>query len=192
MQPVLQERMMRYSTSRLSFSLLALCGDNLTPIRHRLATNIHHLASLHTKFNTTTTPTWPPPDPNTITTPTDPRLATYQLSPSDINTTTIPTPTAASPTPQEPPNPSSNPTTEAETETETIEPALALLKEYTATQALLRTEYDTELALSGQEPSTAFGRTKDHTAAVHAWVGKLAGHGVLRGLWEEVEKGRGA
>ena len=29
------------------------------------------------------------------------------------------------------------------------------------------------------------GRTKDHTAAIHEWVKKLAGHGVLRQLHGE-------
>lgn len=50
MCPVLQDRMMRYETEQLSFSLLALCGDGLGQVRRRLAANIRGLVDLEGRF----------------------------------------------------------------------------------------------------------------------------------------------
>ncbi len=96
MQPVLQERMMRYETERLSFSLLALCGDSLAPVRQRLAENIRSLVELESKLkngenhsesnnDTNNNPdSEPKAKEDIIHSPNDNRLATYQLDAEDI------------------------------------------------------------------------------------------------------------
>jgi ubiquitin carboxyl-terminal hydrolase L5 len=184
MQPVLQERMMRYETERLSFSLLALCGDGLSHIRERLAANIRSLADLNAKHYKN--PTWyPQPEPDLILTPTDDRLSSYQLEETDILTAPQPDPQPSKPHPSEPQ--SSEP--QNDVAEQTAEEATKLWTELCKEQRRLRSEYESELRMSGQDPGTTtpLGRTKDYTAAIHEWVKKLADHGVLRRLHEEVE-----
>jgi ubiquitin carboxyl-terminal hydrolase L5 len=165
MRPVLQERMMRYETERLSFSLLALCGDNLDPRRKKLAINIRHLADLEARFSNS--PEWhsKPANHHIICTPTNGRLSAYQLDADDIQ---------AAPEPQIP----------CDT---TAETALKLWAELGAEQQRLCAQYQAELQMSGQEPTAILGRTKDYTAAVHEWVKKLADRGALRRLHEDVQ-----
>jgi ubiquitin carboxyl-terminal hydrolase L5 len=166
MRPVLEERMMRYETERLSFSLLALCGDNLAHVRQKLAANIRSLADLEAdiKHNDNNSPHSKPKAANRdiITNPTDPRLSAYQLDAEDINQ-------AAASEPQEPKKASDWET-------------------FAAEQRRILAEYDNEsqMGVGGQEPAAILGRTRDYTGAVHVWVKKLAERGVLRRLFEEV------
>ncbi len=189
MRPVLEERMMRYETERLSFSLLALCGDVLAPIRQKLAANIRALADL--------APNLPTPDgenpakqsATTIHTLTDPRLATYQLDAEDI--------LAAPKSPShhdhhhhdhhhhdQQHHPDTKPPSASSLWTTLTQEQEHILSEYTA--AKQEEEEEEEAKMGGQEPAAILGRTKDYTGAVHGWVQRLAEHGVLRRLHEEV------
>jgi ubiquitin carboxyl-terminal hydrolase L5 len=68
-----------------------------------------------------------------------------------------------------------------------IEATLKLWAELGAEQKRILAEYDNEVKLAGQEATAILGRTKDYTAAVHEWVGKLANHGVLKRLHRDVQ-----
>ncbi|KAK3301526.1 ubiquitin thiolesterase-like protein [Chaetomium fimeti] len=203
MRPVLQERMMRYETERLSFSLLALCGDNLDHVRQKLAANIRSLAELETMFRGH----HHGPDSKLITTqdvihsPTDDRLSSYQLDEEDIQAvpeselkkappkpqeSSIPVSSASplSPSSPSPSSPASSVT--AEGDHEAMEATSKLWSELVTEQKHILVEYNNEATMAGQEPTAILGRTKDYTAAIHEWVGKLASHGALRRLHGEV------
>ncbi len=165
MCPVLEERMMRYETERLSFSLLALCGDNLAQIRQKLAANIRSLADLYNAVNPSLLPS-PGAQPTTtgpIHTPTDPRLSAYKLDAEDIQT--------AAHNLQQQEQPRQWDDLEAEQE--------HLLAEYAAAEA--------GTGGGREEQSTTLGRTRDYTGAVHEWVRRLTEHGVLKRLNDEVK-----
>ena len=170
MGPVLEERMMRYETERLSFSLLALCGDTLAPIRQKLAANIRALADLAPKPDNPANPNGNPTKQAaaTIHTLTDPRLSTYQLDAEDI---------LAAPKPS-----SQNQHQQHEPGAETAWAVLAEEQERT----LAEYAAEAKMGLGDQEPMAILGRTKDYTGAVHGWVQRLADHHVLRRLHEEV------
>ncbi|KAH6844845.1 ubiquitin thiolesterase-like protein [Chaetomium sp. MPI-CAGE-AT-0009] len=199
MRPVLQERMMRYETERLSFSLLALCGDNLDHARQKLAANIRSLAELETKFRGNPHhPDWKSrTTQDVIHNATDDRLSSYQLDEEDIQAVPESDIKKAAPKPQEPvplaPSASSSSPSSpassvtAEGDHEAMEATLKLWAELAAEQKHILAEYNDEVKMAGQEPTAILGRTKDYTAAVHEWVGKLASHGVLRRLHEEVQ-----
>jgi len=168
--------MMRYETERLSFSLLALCGDGLSQTRERLAENIRSLNNLATKHDNTNNPAWQPHrNPDIIHNPADPRLSKYQLEETDILSISQPD---TKPHTETTDSPSDN----------SVEEATKFWAALCAEQKCLRSEYEKELQMSGQEdPDATLGRTKDYTAAIHEWVKKLADHGVLRRLHEEVQ-----
>ncbi len=176
MRPVLEERMMRYETERLSFSLLALCGDTLAPIRQKLAANIRALADLDNPPNSNSNEENPAKLPTpTIHTLADPRLSTYQLDAEDI--------LAA-------PKPPSNHDHHQQHQSDAERPPPSTLWSTLASeQEHILSEYaaaEEEAKMGGQEPTAILGRTKDYTGAVHGWVQRLAEHGVLRRLHEEV------
>jgi len=177
MQPVLEKRMMRYETERLSFSLMALCGDNFSVRRRRLAENIRILHQLNAKLSSAnqewTASRFADADPDVIYRLEDTRLAAYQLDAEDILTCPDRTESANFP------------------ETQTVQAGLEVWEKTAKEQKRIRNEYEAELrtSLGGQESAAAavFGRTKDHTAAIHEWVKKLAQHGVLKELHEKVQ-----
>jgi len=181
MQPVLEERMMRYETERLSFSLMALCGDNFSDRRRRLAENIRTLHQLNAELSSTN-PDWTASrfadaDPDVIYRLDDTRLAAYQLDAEDILTC---------------PESDANQTESANfPEVQTVQAGLELWEKTAKEQKQIRHEHESELrtSLGGQESAAAavFGRTKDHTAAIHEWVKKLAQRGVLKELHEKVQ-----
>jgi ubiquitin carboxyl-terminal hydrolase L5 len=204
MRPVLEKRMMRYETERLSFSLLALCGDNLAYVRQRLAANIRSLAELEAQFRDNhCDPGWESKaTQDIIRNSTDERLSSYQLDEGDIQAVPESEIRKAPPKPQEfshpspstspastsgpsPPSPASSVSNEGDKEM--IEATLKLWAELGAEQKRILAEYDNEVKLAGQEATAILGRTKDYTAAVHEWVGKLANHGVLKRLHREVQ-----
>ncbi|KAL2139851.1 hypothetical protein VTI28DRAFT_4614 [Corynascus sepedonium] len=189
MCPVLQERMMRYETERLFFSLLAVCGDNLAHVRQRLAANIRNLADINSKFSNG--PSWPPRtvSQDTIYDPLDARLATLQLDFEDIQA--VPD-SDLKPwlSKQQQRDVSSSPDIDDESifAEKTIETALELWDQLGVEQKQILAEYDREsVADGGQESTAILGRTRDYTAAVHEWVKKLAGHKVLKRLHQEVQ-----
>lgn len=156
---------MRYETERLSFSLLALCGDNLAPVRQKLAANVRSLADLEANSSNHDNNT-PDSKPKTamddiITDATDTRLSRYQLDAEDIRQ-------AASSEPQEPKKASDWETLAAEQR--------RIIADYTS---------ESQMGMGGQEPAAILGRTRDYTGAIHEWVKKLAERGVLRRLFEE-------
>lgn len=178
MRPVLAERMMRYETELLSFNLLALCGDSFARLRRRLASNVRSLESLVTRFGSNAD--WPHPrsgDENSdiICRATDKRLSTYQLDAKDIE--------RLSEDGSELPEFAER----AGDVGETVETGLKLWERLGEEQKRIRSEFERELQLARQEPTDIFGRTKDHTAAIHEWVKKLAHHGVLKKLHEQVQ-----
>lgn len=204
MRPVLEKRMMRYETERLSFSLLALCGDNLAYVRQRLAANIRSLAELEAQFRDNHyDPGWgSKATQDIIRHSTDERLPSYQLTEKDIQAVpeseikkAPPRPQgvsqsarsslSASPSTPSPPSPASSVSNEGDREM--VEATLKLWAELGAEQKRILAEYDSEVRLAGQEATAILGRTKDYTAAVHEWVGKLADHGVLKRLHREVQ-----
>ncbi|KAJ4291545.1 hypothetical protein N0V88_006142 [Collariella sp. IMI 366227] len=187
MRPVLQERMMRYETDQLSFSLLALCNDRLAEIRQQLATNIQILSDFATKHHYTAQ------DP--IHASTDPRLFTYHLTTSDIQSISPDDLKAYAPSLYPSPHPSpSRPPTEGPHETAAH--TTRVWENLAAEQSRLRTEYASEQRMGygggSQEPLKLVGRTKDYSAAIHEWVKRLAEHGVLRELGEEARLFTGA
>ncbi|GAB1317245.1 Ubiquitin carboxyl-terminal hydrolase [Madurella fahalii] len=173
--PVLEERMKRCGKEQLSFSLLALCGDDLSELRRQLAVNIRSLEDLEKKLGKI--PEWstsqPKADPDTICSSTDKALSAYQLDAEDIQG--LPDSGPGSSETGENPG----------TANGTVESLLDLRKTLGDEQKLVRSEYETRLNLGGQGPTALLGRTKDHTVAIHEWVKKLADHGVLRELQDE-------
>jgi ubiquitin carboxyl-terminal hydrolase L5 len=169
--------MKRRKTGELSFNLLALCGDHLADVRQELATNIRRLADLEAKFGSNNNnPDWQPKKANPgdiICSATDPRLATYQLDAEDIQS--VPESDTNQPDAQQP------------SADETVESGLRLWEALAQEQMGLRARYEDELRMAGQEPDAVLGRTKDYTPAIHEWVKKLADHGILRRLHEEVK-----
>ncbi|KAK4156814.1 hypothetical protein C8A00DRAFT_40720 [Chaetomidium leptoderma] len=170
-RPVIQERMMRYETERLSFSLLALCGDNLTHVRQKLATNVRSLVDLEAQFggngsgSGSSNPDWHSKTKgDIICNPTDNRLLAYQLDAQDIHDVA----------PDSEANPSQPPQDSPEL---TVEAALELWEKLGDEQKRILAEYDRELKMGGQEATTILGRTRDYTAAVHEWVKRLADRG---------------
>ncbi|KAL2134600.1 hypothetical protein VTI74DRAFT_11342 [Chaetomium olivicolor] len=182
MRPVLEERMMRYETEQLSFSLLALCGDNLVRIRQKLAANIRFLEDLETKHSSNQDWKHKEANPDTIYTSTDDRLSAYQLTSEEIMS--MPADDLEQDT-----NPLQDPSSNSSNDNpdETIEAALGFWEKHVDEQKRLRSEYEIEQKMVGQEPPIMIGRTKDYTAAIHEWVKKLAEHGVLKQLHEEAK-----
>lgn len=185
MRIVLEERMMRYETERLSFSLLALCGDKLSQIRRRLAATILSLADLETIHGDK--PDWVSAVsalPERVTTAGDPkddaicstddeRLCVYELlGIEQMNLNGV----------YEPPGSGSGVAFG-----ESVEEAVKKWERYWNEQSRIRDEYREELERCQQEKGVIIGRTKDNTAAIHEWVKKLVDHGVLRKLHEEVQ-----
>ncbi|KAK4124149.1 cysteine proteinase [Parathielavia appendiculata] len=161
-QPVLQQKMQRHQTS---FSLLALCGDNLTDVRKERAANIRRLAELEAKFGGDDSNWQPKADPDIICSAIDSRLETYLLNAQDI---------------------------EAVPESEVILPeatesAADEREELGEEHKRLRAQYEDVIRMAGQETSAVLGRTKDYTPAIHEWVKKLADHSALKRLHEEVQ-----
>ncbi|KAL2024771.1 hypothetical protein VTK56DRAFT_5592 [Thermocarpiscus australiensis] len=181
MRPVLEARMARYETGRLSFSLLALCGDGLTYLRRRLATNIRCLEALRAKFNGKPgfSPSDTTSDPGIICSSTDGALSAYQLDADDIQT--------LSESDGDPRLSQLKECSGPPSDMEMVETGLRLWEELSDEQNRIRSDYNKELTIGGQEPATILGRTKDHTAAIHEWVKKLIDHGVLRKLHEQVQ-----
>jgi ubiquitin carboxyl-terminal hydrolase L5 len=62
--------------------------------------------------------------------------------------------------------------------TELIELRQSLIVEQKATMG----EYNAELVVMAEEEQRVQGRKKDYAPAIHAWVQKLAEHGVLEDL----------
>ncbi|KAL2172299.1 hypothetical protein VTG60DRAFT_6677 [Thermothelomyces hinnuleus] len=189
MRPVLQERMMRYETERLSFSLLALCGDNLAHVRQKLAVNIRSLADLDTNFGDN--PNWPSKTSghDTIYIPTDARISAFQLDAEDIQAIQDIDLRLSLPQKQQQSLHSSPAPDDSDASGKTtVEAALELWAQLSAEQKRILAEYDNERKVeNGQEPTAILGRTRDYTAAIHEWVEKLAGHRVLRRLHQEVQ-----
>lgn len=189
---------MRYETERLSFSLLALCGDHLASVRQKLAANIRSLAELEAKQHHD--PGWESKTTqDIIRNPTDERLSSYQLDEGDIQAvpeseikkaplkpqeSSYSGPSSSSVSISGPPPPSPASSTINGSGREAIDAALKLWVELGAEQKRIVEEYDKEVRMAGQD---SLGRTKDYTAAVHEWVGKLADHGVLKRLHREVQ-----
>ncbi|KAK4108198.1 cysteine proteinase [Canariomyces notabilis] len=176
MCPVLEERMKRCGNEQLSFSLLALCGDDLSGLRRQLAANVRSLEELQAKLHKL--PSQPAADDTAdmdiICSSADNDLSAYQIDAEDIQSLsdaggkTLDTELSCS-------DPSDK----------TVEAWREFRKRLVDEQKVIRSEYETRLKFSGQEPSKVLGRTKDHTAAIHEWVKKLADHGVLKELHEE-------
>lgn len=189
MRPVLQERMMRYETERLSFSLLALCGDNLAHVRQKLATNIRSLADLDAHFGDS--PNWPSKtsDHDIIYTPTDARLSAFQLDAEDIQAVPDSDLRFSLPPKQQQSLRSSPALDDSDVPGKiTSEVALELWAQLSAEQKQILAEYDNERKVeAGQDHTAILGRTRDYTAAIHEWVEKLADRGVLRRLHQEVQ-----
>lgn len=166
---------MRCGEEQLSFSLLALCGDDLSDLRRQLARNIRALEDLGRKISAN--PEWsashPDAESDIICSSTDKAVAEYQLDAEDIQAL------SGSGLPSSEKGGSPAP------EAEALEDLLALRSVLGDEQKRLRSEYEARLNFAGQGPSAILGRTKDHTAAIHEWVKKLAGHGVLRELHDQ-------
>ncbi|KAK4240753.1 hypothetical protein C8A03DRAFT_41770 [Achaetomium macrosporum] len=176
MRPVLQERMMRYETEQLSFSLLALCGDDLAHVRQKLATNIRCFENLAAKYGNS--PEWKPKtSPDIIYSSTDARLSLYQLDAEDIKAA-VPDTESELPNPQEP----------SGTDREIVETALKLWEKLSGEQKGLRSQYEGSLNVDGRESARVFGRTKDHTPAIHEWVKTLANLGTTTTTQEPFDR----
>lgn len=167
--------MKRCGKEQLSFSLLALCGDDLSELRRQLAVNVRSLEDLEKKFSKIPerSTSQPNADPDIICGSADRALSAYQLDAEDIQGL-LDT------------GPGSSETQEGlGTSNEATETLLDLRKTLGDEQKLLRSEYEARMMFGGQGQAALLGRTKDHTVAIHEWVKKLADHGVLRQLHEE-------
>ncbi len=60
--------------------------------------------------------------------------------------------------------------------------ALDLLESLEEEQRRLRAEYTAELAIWDEDAARVAGRKKDYSAAINAWLGRLARNGSLQGL----------
>ncbi|KAK3305531.1 uncharacterized protein B0T15DRAFT_493689 [Chaetomium strumarium] len=176
MRPVLQERMMRYETEQLSFSLLALCGDDLGHVRQKLSANIRCLESIAAKL--ASSPEWnPKASSDIIYSSTDARLSLYQLDTQDVKG--VPDP--------EPDPPLSNLHESSEIDSQTTEAASKLWEQLGDEQKGLRLQYEGSLNMDEHESARVFGRTKDYAPAIHEWVKILADRGVLKELHDQVQ-----
>jgi ubiquitin carboxyl-terminal hydrolase L5 len=174
MHPVLQERMTRYKTEQLSFSLLALCGDDLGHVRQKLSVNIRCLESIAATL--ANSPEWDPKTSSDIIySSTDARLSMYQLDTEDIKGVHDLDPRL------------SNLQSSSKIDSEKIETASKLWKELSHEQKGLRLQYEGGLNMDEHESARVFGRTKDHTPAIHEWVKILANRGVLKELHDQVQ-----
>ncbi|AEO67715.1 uncharacterized protein THITE_2116654 [Thermothielavioides terrestris NRRL 8126] len=163
--PVIQQKMAHHEME-LSFSLLALCADNASQLRQKLAANVRRLESLETRFKSNSE--WKPKaNSSIIHSSSDDRLPLYQLDAEDIRTSV---------SDEKTPEPTSG----------TVEAGLQAWEQLCDEQQRLRSQYEDELG--GLETTGVLGRTKDHTPAIHEWVKLLAGHGVLMQLHEEASR----
>jgi ubiquitin carboxyl-terminal hydrolase L5 len=168
--------MKRCGNEQLSFSLLALCGDDLSGLRRQLAANVRSLEELQAKLHKL--PSQPAADDTAdmdiICSSADNDLSAYQIDAEDIQSLS-----------DDGGKTSDTELSCSDPSDKTVEAWREFRKRLVDEQKVIRSEYETRLKFSGQEPSKVLGRTKDHTAAIHEWVKKLADHGVLKELHEE-------
>ena len=163
--------MLQYESDNMSFNLLALCRTPLDTLRQELVTNIRKLLTLEKRILeipemssiAASERTWLNGDDETS-------LAEYGVSKEDLTTAAAP---------QSFKDKISKPSFE------TAE-ALDLQQSLEDEQKRIRSEYVAELAATDEDEARVLGRKKDYAPAIHEWVKKLAEHGVLQELINNV------
>ncbi|KAK3690019.1 ubiquitin thiolesterase-like protein [Podospora appendiculata] len=194
-RPVLKARMMQYANDQVSFSLLALCGDHIASLRRELAANIRCFQLLEAAWQEQHNKPLPPRGSDgeypILPTASDAqtRLKDFALEPANI-----PTLSEARPEVAEFKKELCKSSDKAEDGTQGLNEADFNLtwKKLCEDQTRIRSKYTTEfMNPNGEEHdyvSEVPGRKKDHTPAIHAWVQKLADHGVLATLHERFQE----
>ena len=170
-RPIIEARMLQYESDNMSFNLLALCRTPLDTLRQELVTNIRKLLTLEKRILeipemssiAASERTWLNGDDETS-------LAEYGVSKEDLTTAAAP---------QSFKDKISKPSFE------TAE-ALDLQQSLEDEQKRIRSEYVAELAATDEDEARVLGRKKDYAPAIHEWVKKLAEHGVLQELINNV------
>ena len=173
---------MEYETDGLFFSLLALCTEVLATIRRKLAINVWCLDYLDGGLDSN--PGWveasaeDKPHALLSTTHAEDLRELWGLDSDKIQALAGAAPECLE-------------FEEAVKSPEfTLDKALAEWKRLSEQQAAFREQYEQELAVSGESSFMAEGdvpgRKKDHTPAIHEWVMRLADHGVLMALNDQI------
>ncbi|KAK5653535.1 hypothetical protein OQA88_8794 [Cercophora sp. LCS_1] len=168
--PVIERKMLEHERGQLSFNLLAMCGDYFAAIRKELAVNIHCLDILNKRWGDN--PAWSSAADMLSCADAD-KLREYDLDAGDMDALSRGAPELE----------------EAEkvcSPSADIADALKLQGQLTKEQQRVRSSYETETK-SEAVVEKVHGRTKDHTLAIHMWVTKLAEHGVLQELHQQVQ-----
>jgi len=166
--------MAAYGEAELSFSLLAVCGDHLAPIRKELAVNIFSLETLESRWSGELG--WEPLRENSaesIDSLDAAELQSYAMDREDAKALC-----------RRDPELSKFQETLRSADAD-IAAALARRARLVEDQARMRSRYADESTMSTQNDTN--GRTKDHTPAIHEWAKKLADHGMLAQLHEEAQ-----
>ena len=191
-QPFIATRMMELGGD-LSFNLLAMCRSPLLGLRRALAANVREMAALHHAMSRQDPDAWKaalaagghsPDSDGCLSAADEAGLAAYGLTPADTTTTTADR-DPADPNNAQQPSAEEQPT--AALATTTQDGAAARLADLALRQRQLRSEYRGELAAQAEDEERVRGRRQDWTPAIHAWVRRLAEHGVLQELAEEVQ-----
>jgi ubiquitin carboxyl-terminal hydrolase L5 len=168
-RPHIEARILQYEQDQLSFNLLGVCKCPLVQLSQDLARSIHKLERLTAHMKTSDSlRDIIMDDPTAIKSAQDPRVATYNIA--------------------------SSPTTgvsDEQLDRKLANPSFGAIQALDLQQMLLSEqerlihEYESELASNAEDEQRVKGRRKDHTPAIHAWVKKLAEHGVLEDLMNE-------
>ena len=193
-QPFIATRMMELGGD-LSFNLLAMCRSPLLGLRRALAANVREMAALHDAMNGQDPDAWKAALAAASHSPygclsaaDEAGLAAYGLTPADTTaTTTTADREPANPNNAEQPSTEEQPTPALATAITTLDEASARLADLALRQRQLRSEYRGELAAQAEDEARVRGRRQDWTPAIYAWVRRLAEHGVLQELAEEVQ-----
>lgn len=171
-RPTVEARMLQYEGENLSFNLLALCRSPLDGLRQELAVNIRKLHALKEQISqkpewaslTNSERTWTSAEDEAA-------LAEFGIQKATVEEAGL-----------------------EETFREKISKpsfdvpeVLDLQQNLEGEQKRIKSEYISELASMEEDLGRVLGRKKDYTPAIHEWVRKLAEHGVLQELIEDMD-----
>ncbi|KAK3376006.1 ubiquitin thiolesterase-like protein [Lasiosphaeria ovina] len=175
-QPVIKARMMQYETDQLSFSLLALCRDQLASIRRDLAINICCLQELDDiwasklEWNDSKSGGF-----SLTSSSSSDKLQEYRLDAEDVLAISHQADEF-----KEFKRIVGDPSVDATR-------ALEMRQKLYNDQMGIRSDYVARMRSNDEETAKIPRRKLDHTPAIHEWVQKLADHGVLEKLHQDAQ-----
>lgn len=172
-RPIIEARMLQYESDSFSFNLLGLCRTPLDALRQELVQNIHKLLTLKDHISNT-------PEMQTIAInertwldgEDEATLTEYGLTKEEVAKA-------------EAPQSFRDKITKASFETSE---AMDLEQSLEDEQKRIRSEYAAELVAIEEDQARVLGRKRDYAPVIHEWVRKLAEHGVLQDLIDDIQK----